>query len=274
MGQQKKDQGALTIHMDGVPSDGGDMRLSVFVGKLDDVRSALQETDKYLYGINKNTVEFLVSDLTHSSPAAVSIKMQTNGEVLEHQDQIFSYFSTLIAEITSGTYRTATASYYLLTKLSELASGVGEKYSKMWLSYRNQIAAVITIETQENLRVLLAKKYNSIGTVKGRVEVYNSHGKEKVFYVYPLLGDRIKCVFDEALREQASKAVERNVVVHGNLKYLEGEFFPSEVQVHSIVINDPDDQLESLAGLIGIVEPSASDQTSIETVKGMRDGWH
>ncbi len=274
MGQQNKNQETLTINIDGTPSDGGDVRLSVFASKLDNVRSALQETDKYLYGINQKTVEFLVSDLTHSSPSAVSIKMQPSGGVLSHQDQIFKYFSSLIADITSGTYREASASYYLLTRLNELASGVGDKFSKMWLSYKGEVSAVISIETLENLQILLKKQYISVGSIKGRMEIYNGHGKEKFFYVYPLIGEQVKCIFDESKREQASKAVEKNVVVHGALKYLEGEFFPSEVQVHSIEINDPDDQLESLEGLIGIIKPSENEQTSIDTVKIMRDGWH
>jgi hypothetical protein len=274
MGQQNKNQEALTINIDGTPSDGGDVRLSIFVNKLDCVRSALQETDKYLYGINKNTVEFLVSDLTHSSPSAVSIKMQPSGDVLAHQEQIFNYLSSLIADITSGTYRAASASYFLLMRLNELASGVGEKFSKMWLSYKGQISAVISIETQENLRLLLAKQYLSIGSIKGRMEIYHGHGKEKFFYVYPLIGDRVKCIFDDSKREQASNAVEKNVIVQGALKYLEGEFFPSEVQVHSIEINEPDDNLESLEGLIGMLKPSDNEQASVETVKSMRDGWH
>jgi hypothetical protein len=270
--KEGKDQESLTIHMDGIPSDGGDVRLSIFVSKLDDMRLALQETDKYLYGIK--TVEFLVSDLTHNSPAAVSIRMQPNDKILDHQEQIFSYFSSLIAAITSGTYKTASSSYSLLSRLSKLADGVGERYSRMWLSYKKEIAAVITVETQENLKMLLAKQYNSIGTVKGRVEAYNSHGEEKVFYVYPFLGDRVKCVFDESQLAQASKAVEKNVTVHGNLRYLEGEFFPSEVRVRSIDINNPDDQLESLTGLIGIVEPSVTEETSVDIIKNIRDGWH
>lgn len=274
MGQEYKNREALTIHIDGAPSDGGDVRLSIFVSKLDGFRAALQETDKYLYGINKNTVEFLVSDLTHSSPSAVSIQMQPNGDVLAHQDQIFNYLSSLIADITSGTYRAASASYYLLTKLNELTSGVGDKFSKMWLSYKNEVSAVISVETQENLRALLAKQYSSVGTIKGRMEIYHGHGKEKFFYVYPLIGERVKCIFDDSHREQASKAVEQNVIVSGNLKYLEGEFFPSEVYVQSIEINEPDDQLQSLAGLIGIVEKSDKDQPSVELIKSLRDGWH
>jgi hypothetical protein len=62
--------------------------------------------------------------------------------------------------------------------------------------------------------------------------------------------------------------------VHGNLRYLEGEFFPSEVRVRSIDINNPDDQLESLTGLIGIVEPSVTEETSVDIIKNIRDGWH
>lgn len=275
MGTERTIKDALTIHIDGAPSDGGDVRLSIFVNKLDEFRAALQEADKYLYGINKNTVDFLVSNLTHNSPAAVSIQMQPNGDPLVHQDQIFTYLSELIAEITSGKYRAASASYYLLTKLNELTSGVGDKFSKMWLSYKNEVAAVISIETQVNLRALLAKQYTSIGTIKGKMEIYHGHGKEKFFYVYPLVGERVKCVFGDSHTEIASRAVEQTVTVVGSLKYLEGEFFPSEVCVQSIEINPPNEELDTLSGLLGVVN-KAGDNTelSVDVIKRIRDGWH
>lgn len=266
---------ALTIHIDGALSDGGDVRLSIFVNKLDEFRAALQEADKYLYGLNKNTVEFLVSNLTHNSPAAVSIQMQPNGDPLAHQDQIFTYLSELIADITSGKYRTASASYYLLTKLNELTNGIGDKFSKMWLSYRNEVAAVISIETQVNLRALLAKQYNSIGTIKGKMEIYHGHGKEKFFYVYPLIGERVKCIFSDSHTEVAAKAVEKNVTVVGTLKYLEGEFFPSEVFVQTIEINPPDEDLSSMSSLLGIVRENGDNtEISVDIIKSIRDGWH
>ncbi len=274
MSEDNKKREALTIHIDGILSDGGDVRLSVFINKLDDFRAALQETDRYLYGMNKNTVEFLISDLTHSSPSAVSIQMQPNGDILDHQDQIFNYLSGLIAEITRGKYRPATASYYLLNKLNELASGIGEKFSTMWLSYKNEVSAVISKETQENLRDLLSKQYAAIGSVKGRVEVYHGHGKENFFYVYPMIGERVKCIFPPSLREQASKAVEQNVTVSGELRYLEGEFFPSELNAHDIEIHKHNDNLQTLAGLIGITEQSDLSTTSVEIVKSLRNGWN
>jgi hypothetical protein len=147
----------------------------------------------------------------------------------------------------------------------------GQKW--MEKAKENEVSAVISIETQENLKILLAKQYIAVGSIKGRMEIYHGHGKEKFFYIYPLIGNRIKCVFNDDHREQASKAVDQNVTVSGRLKYLEGDFFPTEVSVENIEIHDSDSELQTLSGLIGSVEKGDPNSTSIEKIKRIRDGW-
>lgn len=56
MGQEN-----LTLHLDGLPVDGGNTRLNVFAEKLVALRTALQETDKFLHGFAQEPVDFLVT---------------------------------------------------------------------------------------------------------------------------------------------------------------------------------------------------------------------
>lgn len=264
----------LTLHIDGTPSNGGDIDLSVFVNKLDNLRMALQETDKYLLGMNKNSVDFFVTDLSHDSPCAITLGSKPTNNLFEHQSSIFSSFTKLIADITSGNYVPASANYQTLKKLSELASGLGDKFSSMWFSSNEKTVAVINTETLSILNSLLSKQYRAYGSVKGRIMGYNSASKEKYFYIYPIVGGRVKCIFDESIRENASKMVENNVTVSGTVSYLEGEFFPSEIKVHLIEKHDPDIELASLTSLVGIEKDITENKPSEIFIKEVRNGWN
>lgn len=273
MEKSQKINDELTLHIDGITSNGGDIDLSVFVMKLDNLRIALNESDKFLFGINKNSVDFFVTDLKRSSPSAITFGFKPVSIISDHQSNIFSYISNLIADITSGGYKPATANYKTLKSLTDLAGGIGDKFSSMWFSRNEKTVAVINTETLTTLNGLLSKQYHSFGAVKGKVKGYNSASKEKYFYVYPLIGSRVKCIFDDNFVSEASKIIEGNVTVNGLVSYLEGEFFPSEVKVSSIEEHANDDDLISLSSLIGIENNITNNATSVEFVKEVRDGW-
>ena len=163
MEKTKKINDGLTLHIDGIASNGGDVDLSVFVNKLDSLRLALQESDKHLLGMNKSSVDFFVTDLNHSSPSAITIGIKPSDNILEYQSDVFNYFSNLVANITSGTYRPASANYKTLDKLTELATGIGDKFSSMWFTRNNETVAVVNFETLSALNDLLSKKaFNGI----------------------------------------------------------------------------------------------------------------
>ena len=274
MEKAKKINDELTLHIDGIASNGGDIDLSVFVNKLDSLRLALQEIDKYLLGMNKSSVDFFVTNLSHSSPSAITLGIKPSDSLLEHQSNIFSCFSNLVTNITSGTYKPSSANYLTLRKLTELASGIGDKFSSMWFTRYQIKVAVVNIETMQALQDLLSKQYKSYGSVKGKVLGYNGASKEKYFYIYPLLGGRVKCIFANEMTEEASKIVEGSVTVSGMVSYLEGEFFPDEIKVYSIETHDKDNNLTSLSSLKGIEESATGDLTSVDFIKKARDGWN
>lgn len=273
--QEAAGQNALTLHLDGFPSDGGDVRLSVFADKMRDLRIALNEADRYLSSSDKPTVELLVADLDHSSPSAVTVRSQTiEGVASPYEQRLFEYFSELLSQISGSAYRAVNASHGVLEKVRDLISGYGEKYSGMWLTKDGDTTAVVSAETLINLKDLLARQYTARGAVKGRVEKYNSHSDQKSFTIYPAIGGRVRCVFDEHMRKEASDAVEKNVIVRGVLKYQEGNFFPYEAFVESIEVLPPDSELQRLGDLFGAVKGATGDMTAVDFVKNNRNEWN
>ena len=185
-----------------------------------------------------------------------------------------SDLSDLLAEITSSKYRTVSTSHYVLDCVKKLAIGVGKRYAGMWFSYAGEVVARVTPETIAHLDDLLAKQYTSFGAVKGRVEKYNSHSDSKNFHLYPAIGRRIKCVFSEDQIDATGEAVNKNVIVHGLLKYQAGDFSPYEVIVYRIERIEPDESLQSLSGLFGIAKGASGDQSSVDLIKNTRNEWH
>jgi hypothetical protein len=273
--QETAKQEALTLHLDGVPSDGGDVRLAVFADKMRELRAALNETDRFLSGSDKATVELLVADLSHSSPSAVTIRSQgIEGVGTPYEHQLFEYFSDLVAQISSSAFRAATVSHVVLEKVGDLISGFGEKFSGMWLSRSGVTTAVISRETVDHIKDLLARQYTARGSVKGRVEKYNSHSDQKSFTIYPAIGGRVRCVFGEQMRKDASDAVEKSVIVHGLLKYQEGNFFPFEASVESIEILPSDSDLPRLSEMRGTAPNATGELNSADFVKNIRNEWN
>lgn len=267
-------QPTLTFHMEGLARDGGDLKLGLFIDKLASLKAALQETDRLLSGTGKQTVEFLVSDLKHNSPAAVTLKAlaTSDSDPNANQDRLFPYFADLLVQVTSGT-QTQPIRPALLEKLDALCNGIGSRFSRMWLSQGDAMAASFDERTKENIRAMLSKTSAAFGSVKGKVERFNSHGEQKSFHVYPMLGNMVKCLFDEDLLADASAAVEKSVTVFGRLKYREGQLFPYEMQVTEILLHGDDSGLASLSGLVGLAK-DASEQSATDFIRESRDGWH
>jgi hypothetical protein len=258
----------LTVHMEGIDSVGGDLRLNVFIDKLDAFRAALQETDRLIRDERKS-MDFLVSNLSHNSPAAVTVAGY--GAADQQVNDVFDYLSNLVSSLTSQT-ATHYSSPTLLEKILDLCNGYGDRFSRMWFSRSGKTVAVIDTRTRNSILAILGRVSYASGSVKGKVERYNSHGEKKYFYLYPLIGERVKCFFDEDHRQDAASAVEKDVTVYGRLCYRDGEFFPYQMYVETIEVNSS--LQASLADLIGSAPNATGEQSSTDFIRDLRDGWN
>lgn len=264
-------QPTLTLHMEGLAEDSGDLKLGVFIDKLKLLKSALREADRILHGADVQSIDLLVADLTHNSPAAVTLRAAPVVPA-KSVNEVFQYFARTVGDLSSRGRGLGNTSVYLLEKILELCNGYGDNFSRMWLSDGTNTLAGFDSITRESVVAALGRTIYSIGSVKGSVERYNGHGDRKYFYVYPLLGGRVKCLFDDELRRDAAAAVEHTVVVHGRLFYHEGQFFPYQIQVDNIEVTG--EASAKLASLIGSVPDATGDQSSVDFIKDNRNEWH
>ncbi len=112
--------------------------------------------------------------------------------------------------------------------------------------------------------------FTSFGSAKGLVQTYNSHNRDKYFRLYGIFGEKINCIFDEDLRNQARDSVDKNVTVHGVLKYHIGHITPYEIDVQQIEVHASDDEVASIKSLLGAA-PHEVDL--IEELRRVRNEW-
>jgi len=110
------------------------------------------------------------------------------------------------------------------------------------------------------------------GSISGRVEYINFHGRSHVFNIYPSVGPtKIKCTFPKRLRGTAIDAVNKYVTVLGKIKYKARTQFPLEIDVDEIKIRKHNKIFPKLADLKGIEPDMTGDLSAEDFVRKMRD---
>jgi len=267
----------LRLHMEGVDDLGGDVRLGSFIDKLAALKAALVETEHLLSGQTSTSIDFLVSELTHSSPAMVGLRAVHIG----HQASpaldpavVVHEFMTFLSAVRARTVEVTSQKAKLVGHLRKLVSGVGDRYARLWLEGPSYPAIYLDEEVSKALDHVLPDIRRELGSVKGVVKRYSGVGKQPYFKIVPPVGGvEIKCVFPPEMLAQAAAAVERNATVEGELKYYEDDFWPHEVRVQSIAVHSHDAELPTLTELVGSDPNATGDLNSVDFVRELRNGW-
>lgn len=268
----------LRLHMEGIEDLEGDVRLGSFIDKLAALKAALAETEHLLSGQTSSSVDFLVSELSHSSPAMIGLRAIPVGHSPTAQtvdpSLVVSEFMNFVRGVKARTAAVASERAKLVGHLRKMVSGVGERFERLWLDGPSFAPLYLDAEVAKALDDALPDIRKEFGTVKGTVKRYSGVGKQPYFKMVPPVGGvEIKCVFPPEMLAQAAAAVERNATVEGELKYYEDDFWPHEVRVRAIDVHLSDSELPSLSSLTG-TEPSATgDLSAADFVRELRNEW-
>ncbi len=254
----------LTIHLEGTLQDEGNLRLGIFASKLQEFRTLYDEAKNLIEKDNARD-DLLIINLAHNSPTATTL--QPKGIV---GARALDFIVETINSVNSKIYILANDQLEFFEKLSNFCRSNFNSFGSIKFSSNGIFLTSVTTETVEFIDSLLLPDYTSLGEVKGIVEGYFSHPKRKYFYIYPAMGGRVKCNFNESNRPQARNAVDRNIIVSGILKYYGGNFFPYEIDVNEIEIIDFDEDLPLLSQLR---KDGNNAMNSVEIIKRIRNEW-
>ncbi len=263
----------LRLHIEGVDELGGDVRLSSFIEKLSALRGALAETANQGTDGRDSKIDFLVSNLSHNSPAMVEITA-ISFDNSRSPAEVVSNFLDFVRGTKTRTIPADAGNAKLVDSLRKLVAGAGERFDRLWIDGPEIAPIVLDQAVAQALDDALPDVRREIGSVKGTVKRYSGVGKRPYFKIIPPVGDtEIKCHFPQELLELAAASVEHNATVEGELKSYEGELWPHEIAVRSIIIHPADEKLPSLTELSSSAPTATGELSAAEFVRRLRNEW-
>jgi hypothetical protein len=265
----------ITLVVEGLEQDGGDVRLEVFVEELQKLQAALARSDRTISGGKRNSY-FAVVGLSHSSPATVELEARVDRHVsaVDVRAQAFHHFTSLIEAVEKDEVP-PTVDYPLLEDLRALTASVGPKLRSARLRI-NDSAFVFTQQLTKRIDQHLATHEYCATTIEGMLEKINVHGDANAFTIYPDVGPaRISCHFKPELADKAVSAIRNRVAVTGTAAYRKHAPYPHHIEVDDIEIFLPPTQLAKWEDLLGIAPDIIPEgQTAEGVVRELRNGWH
>ncbi len=248
-------------------SDDGHVPLSIFLHQLQAFVSAINRADELASGGNRSTYARVV-DLTHSSPATVTVELLPIRPEADTRQRVLDVLRGVNDLDSMGD-----SSRQLLRAFSELSEPVGRRIRSTTVRVNGE-AIELSQELKHRIGVILEAEESAWGSIDGRLEAINVHDQANIFYIYPIIGPtRIKCHFPELIRKAAVTSVDREIRVSGTLRYKARAPFPYEIEVENLEALPNDDELPTLASLRGI-SPNATDGVLSEVfVRRLRDAW-
>ena len=259
--------------MEGLDALGGDVRLGSFIEKLAALKAALAETAHLLAAKAGGSVDFLVSDLSHNSPAMVEVTAIASSPTAKPA-VVVNEFLSFVAGVRDREVEALSSQAKLVGHLRKLAAGTGERIERLWIDGPGVSPIVFDAAVAKALDDALPDVRREIGSVKGVVKRYSGVGKQPYFKIVPPVGGfEIKCVFPADLLEKAAASVEHNATVEGELKSYEDDLWPHEIKVRAIEIHPIDDALPRLSELANVAPSATGEQSVAEFVRGLRNEW-
>lgn len=261
----------ITLVIEGLPEDDGQVRLAAFLSELQSLNSTLNRLDRDAND-GKTASYFRIAELSYNSPARITIdphpilgKPTTGLIVIESLHRIS-------AALESGD-DLLDLDAELLGDIRNLALPVGTKVKSATLLF-NDSRIDLTPKVVSRVDAALAVDEECEGFLQGSLEQINLHLGVNTFQIYPEVGPKkVTCHFPSGLYDEAVSAVGRKVEVFGTLSYRARTAFPHHIQVTSIDTYPPESDLPDWDDLRGRAPDATGGLSSEAFVRELRDGW-
>lgn len=255
----------LKITLIGADQDDGNVEFSDFRQFCDSLTICLARIESKFPDAGIKRLHYRVVDLSTGS-ANISLEpiRLTNGRDIGRD--VVDLFSKTISNIQAGKAVDPRLNVEDLWAFRRLAYPLNRKIKESRIADTK-----ITSRFIANIDDLVGATIPSEGSVKGRLERLNVHNRFEFVIYPPIPGYSVTCTFRDELYEQIHQAVRKNVTVNGTLHYRPGRPFPDRVQVKSIEVHPPDEQLPKLADLRGAWKGCLGGHSSVEFIQANRD---
>lgn len=267
--RQKK----IVIRLEGKESESGHVQLSEFVERLESLRKLLRQIDLHVSGTKSPTIDYQITNLSHSSPATVEISPRALPKQIDNSTAVLDSFFRGLDYVRETNHVPDDLPYAILDAYKEFIEHPFKNLSSFSVGLDDGNPIVVSDELSYALEKALSGEFKNDGSMSGLLEAINIHGPSKKFTIYPLAGPaKLECHFPDSKLEDAINAINHHVCVIGTFKYRSKSTHPHEVQVREMEVYPPDNKLPSLSSLRGIAPNATGGKDSVAFVREMRNG--
>lgn len=266
------DDDRITLIIEGLPEDDGQVRLGAFMNQLQKLNATITKLDREANEGKQATV-YKIAELSYNSPVRVVLEPQA----LPKNPYVGRAIIESLGRVTTALETDDDLSGLdadLLEDIRGLAQPVGKSVANVTLLF-NDHRFDLTPKIASKVDNALAVGEECAGAIEGMLEQINLHDGANIFHVYPEIGARkITCNFPHKLLDDAVSAVGRKVEVYGVLHYRSGATFPHQVQVTQIEAFPPESELPDWEDVRGMAPDATGELSSEAYIRELRDGWY
>jgi len=251
---------AITIELSGPR---GSAELSDLANVVVALRSCLKHLCRCLIGSDK--VEYDISDLRYGSAVLVAEPVQKPGIPDEVLLEVSRTLNKTFVALEFGGELDHRLDYSSIRAISAFSSIVKKPGSSLSIGQTR-----LTKKFVERISFLLEPDSESLGSVTGRLEEFSIHNGNRFTLYPPIAGEEVDCIFNRNDLANVLKAVDRNVIVYGMLRYTKSKAFPVSVTVDTFDVLPDADTLPTLLNTCGSL---CFPETSINQIRELRNEW-
>lgn len=261
----------ITIRLIGSDKDGGDVRLSDFLEKLEAFSDALRQTERSISGLSSNFIYYKVVNLTHRSPATITLEAVASQSAPVSARIVTSNFIAGVRSIRNKRKAPASADLSMLQSYRALAIAPNRNIQRVEIvETSKKVIPIDSVFTRQVDEIIGPDAY-SYGEISGRLESVNLHNTLKCV-IFPSVGpQKVACVFKPELRGKVKTALDNYVTISGRLRYKQIDKFPYAIDAKDIDIHEPHDDLPKLNDLRGISPNSTEGMSAEAFVRSLRN---
>jgi hypothetical protein len=222
----------VTLSLEGLPSNGGEVRLGDLIYELQALNSLLLSLDRAVSPDHGVSTDYRVVDLRRVNPSQVTIGGTPKRGAPDVRSIVFGRPFEALSRLAAG--ETTGYDYDLLEDIKQLSAPVGKRLQKAALSW-NGYGAELTPEIRETISKILEPHYVAAGFIQGRIEAANVHDGANTLKLYPRVGpNKVTGHFPSRLHEIVGRSLGRDVILHGIMKYRAGEPNAFAIDIESV----------------------------------------
>jgi hypothetical protein len=242
----------ITLEFCGMEKEGTHVRLDDFIAELGRFSGIARNAEDVISGNAERSIYYRITDLTHNSPARVTIEACVKENQPDRREATLKEISSTMNKLKKGEQIKGENRFYLVDSMRYFAEPVGIKLSRLNVIFGND---KINLDEEFKARAALyvAPEESCTSTARGMLDAINIHGVDRIFWLYPEIGaSKVQCLFPEKLFEMAKTALGKRVEVAGVFKYKVNAPYPHLAEVEEMMVFPSNDELPTFKDLFGI----------------------